>query len=483
MEASISLLTTIVGLGLAAFALLPREKIYNLRLYVSRTDYIFSIVVFFLIHYIAFFPILEAIGMPSLGKWAFGFDQQNSIYMICFFWAFYIAFKIYRDVIPKENEGEFCKLIEELLFKESFEEIINLAGNHSSLLFRENILPTTNKVFTNTKFVKFLSYRNPYIVLEILHDFDNNSPWKAEKFVQMYVENLVKEDNSIFYHEVNEFGGMFYGGIRGPNFQFSEQCKFLRYFLDDPRTAEKHIIYKPIGDTVIEILRKDESLNRSYNSWDRDFIERHQFSCPVHTAVRFFDMMIIQSMHKGISWHMWLYYFDHFVKEMIDRLSPNEDVNLESEFPTIFHYLIYDLVDTNLNWISEYQYIDNRDRIGWANTQLSHDNRSIPKSAALNLGLVMHRVLNSDKFTNRFKRYLLEIVIRRIRDFRQLQHMEILSGITVKSVINGGYRYEPDLDYIDTLYEICNSMEIEMVINNFGFFQESLDEFSRTIGR
>ena len=73
---------TVIGLIVAVYTFLPIERRLNLRLRIRRLDIIVIAAAFALVHYIKFFPVFAALGVPSLGPWRWGFDPDIASYLV-----------------------------------------------------------------------------------------------------------------------------------------------------------------------------------------------------------------------------------------------------------------------------------------------------------------------------------------------------------------------------------------------------------------
>lgn len=70
-------LLTLLGLIIAAYAVLPVERQLDLKLRLKAFDLFVAGSAVFLILYIQFYPILSSLRVvPQLGSWKWGFDQK-----------------------------------------------------------------------------------------------------------------------------------------------------------------------------------------------------------------------------------------------------------------------------------------------------------------------------------------------------------------------------------------------------------------------
>jgi hypothetical protein len=122
--------------------------------------------------------------------------------------------------------------------------------------------------------------------------------------------------------------------------------------LHDAARAQELAIYKPFGDYGLRKLaglRSEPAADR-YNSPLGFYAERDKWACPLYAVIRFFDIMVLEALHQDIQWHMWLYYYPHFVKDILFNLAPHDSVELEREWPTPYHYLLYEIISNLCTW-------------------------------------------------------------------------------------------------------------------------------------
>ena len=120
---------------------------------------------------------------------------------------------------------------------------------------------------------------------------------------------------------------------------------------------------------------------------------------------------------------------DLILANMVDL----ERVDHTREFPTPYHYLLYDIFATMVRLIEDSARIDQGlqsaqiDRI-----DMTHD--TISKSAVITMGRCLRSVLESPNVTVEFKAYTLHMVLRRCEDalerddLRELYEMAVTQG-------------------------------------------------------
>lgn len=171
--------------------------------------------------------------------------------------------------------------------------------------------------------------------------------------------------------------------------------------------------------------------------------------------------MIYEGLHQGLQNHLWLFYFAHFTEKIVAQLRPPRKEDSAHEFPSPFHYLLYIIVSTNADWIDEVQYVKDKTALRLDGDSLGDDNGYIPFSAALSIGRIITTIISSEKLDERFKGYMLEVVLRRLSKFQHVNDMKPLSRVLEKSLI-----YRDDIWTTDVRYR----QELNRLYQNLDYF-------------
>lgn len=508
---------TIFGLIVAVFAIIPREKRLDLRIRVSSVDWFVIFFAFTLVHYIIYFPVLREIGLAfNLGQWKYGFNEENTVYLIFLCLGIYFLFRSRFSKVNRSNIHVANYLFEQLLMEEKYGELVLLTEKHiaglsnihkgesvrnkfaaairpahdfeihlglktptlldrllknqrfwlSELLtandskkeFANNIL---RRLISNFGFIKYLSVSRPYFALTIIKE----ETFFTEDFVTNLMRSLIENRASIFYYELEHTNEL----VGSDRYKLSENNKLLYYFFYDVRVSEKLGIYKPVGDMVCEFLDYDVVLIAKYNEPLGTYYERDRFRCPIYSSVHFFDVMLLESMHQGIRWHMWLYYFPAFVEKILKKLKPSPQVDMHAEWPTPFHYNLYNIVKVMIYWLEEVAYVDNKEPLQMDNEGLHHDNGSIPKSTALALGNIVFQIINSNSVSNDFKEYICEVVFRHTGEVVDDPLQKQLNLLLMKSILRNGFYNELNYEYIEKLSACYQNIDHMIRHDNYEF--------------
>lgn len=514
---------TILGLAVAVYALIPREKRLDLGLRISTSDWLVIGSTLFVVHYIIYFPILEEIGLVfDLGPWRYGFNEKNTIYLIFLGLGAFIIFRAKTAKFKRSNIGSVNELFEELLLEKKYGELALLTEKHireilkiknsnsfrnqlaiktrppsycdihlgnkklgyldkkfprllqwiSERLGKEDVAPemATNiirRLIHNYGFVRHLSISRPYLGITII---EIDSGFK-EDFLKNFFYNLLEHEGSVYYYELEHTQNI----TSNNRYYLSKTNRLLYYLFNDIKVSQDLAIYKPVGDKVCEVIDYDIKLSDRYNEPLGTYYESQRFRCPIDSSVHFFEIMIIESMHQGIRWHMWLYYFPTFVRKILLKLNPSSDVDLYSEWPTPFHYILYHIVSIMLDWLDEYSYVEDKSQLRMQDEALRHDNGSIPKSTALALGNIVFMIVSSPTVSSRFKTYILEIVFRFLRDKSHDDEQAPLIRVLMHSILKNGFHNKVDCEYLETFHECYHEVDhvIRFELEEFNALLES----------
>lgn len=514
---------TIIGLAVAVYAIIPREKRLDLDLRISKVDWFIVGATFVVVHYIIYFPVLKKLGFTfDLGYWCYGFNEKNTIYLIFLGLGAFLIFRAKIAKVKRSNINSANELFEELILENKYGELALLTKQHIRDITKvkmsdsyrnrlakkikpvsyfgmhfENKKPShldkwfskqlkwisssiekddeksetaTNiirRMINNYGFVNYLSISRPYLGITII-EIDTGF---TKDFLKNFICRLMDNEGSIYYYELEHTQNL----TSNNRYYLSKSNRLLYYLFNDIKVSEKLAIYKPIGDKVCEFIYYDAKLITRYNEPLGTYFECQRFKCPIDSSIHFFEIMIIESMHKGVNWHMWLYYFPIFVRKILDKINPSQDVNLLSEWPTPFHYILYHIVSIMLNWLDEYSYVDDKSQLQMENENLCHDNGSIPKSTALALGNIVFMIISSPSVSIHFKTYILEIILRHLHDKSHDEEQEALNRVLMNSVLRNGSHNKLDCEYFELLYESYQNIDhvIRFGLEDFNDLLES----------
>ncbi|UXI04241.1 hypothetical protein [Photobacterium sp. TY1-4] len=504
-----SSILTMLGLVVAIYAIIPRESKLDLNIRISTVDKIVILFSLITVHYIMFYPVLNNMGLKvNFGPWLWGFDQKNTTYLIFLCLSLYLYFKIKHAKISSKNIGKLAELVEQLIIDKKFAEasvliersIGGIEKIDERTSFRnwlsKKIRPQDEfsyflgsevksdgyfkkkysrqfklmadkirkndeskeiasaliiRVFNDKSFIKYLSISKPYFLLSVL----KRKTICGEQPLKLFIYSLIEDLGSVYYFEFENNQNL----LTRHRYYLSPSNQFLNGIFSDCNICKDLAIYKPVGDKVCDLIDYDRKLVCKYNESLGNYYESHKFQCPVYTGIQFFNVMILESMHQGIQWHMWLYYYQSFTKKILKNMNPDSSVDESTEWPTPFHFHLYTMITNCLDWIYECQDIDGGSAFKFNGVSLTHDNSSILKSSALCLGNMIYSIVSSSKISNDFKVYIIEIVLREIENNKHDVRFSDIHHVMMKSILFNGFHNKRDINYLTSFKVLYDDVD------------------------
>ncbi|MEZ5653739.1 MAG: hypothetical protein R3E87_24670 [Burkholderiaceae bacterium] len=315
-----------------------------------------------------------------------------------------------------------------------------------------------HEVLANKKSVVGGIGSQPYYAIP----FYGHKFFEYQDFFCLYLESLAADSSSVLYQELRNNQSKSYD----LKYNLDASNRLLYFLFYDCKTAFELAPYKAIGEAVIDEL--DDLHYRgtadNYNSPLLKFDDEEKWHSRVFMGIRFFDVMICEALHQDIEWHMWLYYFPEFAKRIARNIDPSaKHVDESAEFPTRYHYLLYELISCLCDWATGALHIPATQKNAIIEDENpTHENGNIPKSAMLALGLIVKEILTLDKYEQSFRIYILEIVFRGYFELRQSNKgLANHAAAMLNAVRNGGpsFRLQPG-PHSETLVETFNNMDL-----------------------
>ena len=445
------ILLTMLGIVLAIFAIVPRDRLLHWRLRITTGTVATILIAVLLLHYITYAPVFEGVGFfPNLGPYRWGFTPELTSYFIfvialCILWWSIVVSRVSSRKLPLLAElidrliGERKHADLFALIRKHFRNVATYSGDSSiNEGLRDYAVRIIRRVSTMHDVAKELATSDPYLGLDIL----NAEGLYADDFLRLYIWSLLDFRASVLYYEIRHNQNSGGGGQGFYRYAIPADNKLISELFGDAHRAEKLGIYKPVGDYGLKFLRERGIIlaRDEYNLKPVYYTEYGKWSCPLHAAIRLFDIMVLEALHQNVKWHMWLYYLPVFVEAIEENMKIYEDseVDFDVEWPTPYFYLVYQIFDALRHFIDESTFLPgDQENISLDGDGAAHENDNIPKSAALAIGQGLRAVLGSEKITPRFKSYILEMPLRQIRELREKERGG-LATVLARSVLGAG---------------------------------------------
>lgn len=217
-------------------------------------------------------------------------------------------------------------------------------------------------------------------------------------------------------------------------------------------------MYKPVGDFVSgELTRLHSVPNEDWHRSPADqFTDDDKWRSRIHLGVRIFDFWIGEELHRGSHWHGWLMYLGSWTEGIVANMG-NLDAGVDHtrEFPTGYHFLLYEIFASLDRWLDDAADIDQT----LASVKIDKMNMmpdTIAKSAIITTGTYIRHVLESENIRPEFKGYLLGIVLRHFETVAARNDMKILYE---RAILEGGQRFGDADDYHRGLHQALSHVD------------------------
>jgi hypothetical protein len=297
-------------------------------------------------------------------------------------------------------------------------------------------------IMLNPAVVEFISIYRPEIGVRLL----DLKLTHVHEFCDLYMEALVSNPRSTLYYEIRNNQNV----SSGHKYDFPKKNRLLYFLFGNAKNAERLGVWKPLGEWLLKKLRATsnpdytQSLNREPDGFDSSPSGRgEEWSDPTFIVIRFFDLMVSAAEYQNVEWHMWLYYFPHFLDRLIEIYNDRgQGVDPQSEMPTRAAVLITELFDAMVSWIRAVTSLpEESPHRHLTGTRLDNENGNIPKSAILVLGRCLAELIRAENIGDRLKQDMYDRAVRLIGDLPRTGELAGFRTVLIGSIIQGGSRF------------------------------------------
>lgn len=412
------LILTILGIVIAVYSVLPEHKKLRIGYSFRKLEITFLLVLggaiiafsiggyFLSIHFTYSDSPVNKLNLNTL----FVIELVRVIAAIVILAIFLIKFL--KKTVSIKNEKYFNERIHELRYERSYSCLAALVDDnyhtifHSGATDKENFSNKIKRELLDRQFITYIANFKPYFGLRII--IDTELDFFIHEFADLYFEALLRNKDSALYREIENNQNL----SRLHRYSIPESNRIIYSFFSNISLAKDLEVYRPIGEGVIDILNKQQRKERDvYNEYQEGYIgERQTFDNPIFIGIRFFDIMIMESIYQKVDWHMWLYYYSHFVDKICKNYRINEYSQPETEFPSTYSYLLYEITSNLRHWIELIEDDTAKIKQKLQHVDCSHENNNILKSSIICLVQCSHHILDTDAIPPRFKEYLTYIM-------------------------------------------------------------------------
>lgn len=482
-------LLTILGVIAAVWALISPTNRLRLRFCMTWRDWFVGGVVFLLIHYLVFAPVLERLGLYySLGTWKWGLDSSSAVYLLLLSVACYFFWRTRFPTLARGRVHIFHELIENLHLTKRYDELVllvepqlpklislskqqsvfvrwidrfdrheidmaallrgerppvlsawrkrlgsllqklkswSLAHDDAGTQAREILL----NLVTSPELTIHLAVAHPHFCLKLLQ---SDEAIRSD-FIDHYIDALLDAPGSRLYVELKNNQNLSVGS----RLYLPENNRLLRFFFADAEMALKNGLDRAIGEAVCRRLDEDSKLVEKLNKPLGSYYEVGRFRCPINSGITLFEIMVHEGIHQGLQDHMWLHYFGYFAEKILKQMSLPPDEEDYKEWPTPFHYLLYRLVSVATDWAEQCVRINDSEIPEATRTADDFDRYYISMEATKVLGSMLEDIIPSEKLSASFKTYLLKVAIRSYIKLHNDRNLADVSSTFLTAVIRG----------------------------------------------
>lgn len=458
---------TVLSIFMAGYAILGLASRLRIRLHLY---YLLSssVLFFIMISYFVFFDVFSLhCWLPNTKICQFLNISHNSkipgmlAFILTLLWMISSIIILYLNKLSPHAIPTLSKLVSELSYQNKYNEIIEVVSPHlTAIQDKEHDYPVHctniyNIILTDNNFGIFISkFRTDFAVnIASLNHFG------VQNYIEKLLEYQISNSDSPLYKELANNQNF----KKGHYYNFPLENLLLNKLVKDSEFAFKYATYRPIGEYIISKL--NPLINKSYietiNYPCDSFYNKEKFQDPVFMGIFYFDLIVTTAVENKTKWHMWLYYYTHFLKAIItihDENSPH--INISHEYPTRGSYLIYEIFANLTNWIKLIKDIDDKISPHYKIKTIdnSHQNDNIPKSSCIAIGACLEYVLTSTNINEEFKKYIYCIVIGCISELSNDNEEGKLRKVLILCITHKGY-YKPDDEYIKLLKYYFNYID------------------------
>lgn len=458
-------LLTIFSILIAVYALLDKSQKLRLKFNFRTLDVLILSIAFILIHLLIFFNLDLVCNSTLVEK----LDPDLASYSIFLLSGIWVFVRLNNLKLPPSKIFSFEELIKQLLSEKKYQQALDLLEDfiedvnriynwdyffrrHQKALkdnyplrlghvfSKEGLAESTNttnrekfknwiiktvstfiptfeeksdsagiilRIITNNQpLISKIVSTKPYLGLKF---FEVESFYRKEFFTK-YFSELYKQDNSILFSELRNNQN-----TSGFSYAIESENKLLVKLFSEEMLSEKIGVWFPLGEEVIkELNQRYLETEDEYNLDMGDFYDRGKFESRLYMIIFFFNLMVTKALQHNVTWHMWLSYYTNFTELICQNINPNPNTyERDAEFPTRYHYLLYELINKQCGWIRAIESLpEDQNNIQLQSPAITHENGNIPKAAIMSLVNTLYNIIKSDNIEERFKCYIAGVVFR-----------------------------------------------------------------------
>lgn len=301
----------------------------------------------------------------------------------------------------------------------------------------------------------------PELGIKIIDDESLNNFFR-EKFVDRFLSSLLQSENSVLYRELYE----------------NKDIGLLRTLFDDIKSKRDLSLTSPVGDTVRDRLKQQRKASHDdYNDhvgFDKRGSKGHRE--PVQCGIRFIDSLVKNAFKQEISF-VWLSHYTPFTRIICENYEITEHSDASAEHPNYYSSLLYEMVDNMLTWISLVDNVDNSEA-DYVRITERRDGINIPQESVRVLFNCHSEILTTDEIPYKFKKYLTEMIFRKLTKLRQAGEESIEREYSDLMLSTMEDKMEENHYYTTKMEELYHEVE---TVNNRGLRLGIISRYDRNV--
>lgn len=214
-------------------------------------------------------------------------------------------------------------------------------------------------IVTNEQFIEKCTEQKPEIIGEILEGITTKEQLN-KRLVSQYASLLITRNSGHLIRELQLLNDFMNSILERENI---EKLRIVRGLLINTEAAHNHNVWYHFGEEAIKSLKYNSDLKTFLKKEHDDKIKNEYWSFNLYTSLVFFNYMVRECIYRDSGYHMWLYYYSYFVRDLIKSLHGGMYDHRKEEYASFGHYLIYEIFDTMDQWLTLSKELDHDFRV------------------------------------------------------------------------------------------------------------------------
>jgi hypothetical protein len=274
-----------------------------------------------------------------------------------------------------------------------------------------------NLLLSNHEFIARLVEFRPELGLKIFEQ----EFYDYHDYAAIYFYELMKNTGSILYYEIRNNQNI----DTNHRYSLKKENKLLIFLFKDIKVAQRLEVSRGVANLInenLDDLNKQE--NDPYNYAYENFKEV-RWNSPIFVGIRFFDIMISETMHQGLEWQYPIIYFRILTEKILKNFKAIPQVWKEPhEWNSKYAYLLYEIVSTLESLVFWIKYSEFSYPIELKSDDHDLEGGNVIKSSIIYLIEILDLIAASENVPDKFKRYLADIVLILLFELRTSSHEE-----------------------------------------------------------